>query len=54
MQTSPSRPKILLSADREAWYDEAFRVSREAIDKATARCIETAKAKGVLPDGGGH
>jgi len=45
------RPKILLSHDREAWYDEAFRVSREAIDKATALVIETARAKGVVVDG---
>ena len=44
------RPKILLSPDVEAWYDEAFRVSREAIDKATARVIETARQKGVGGD----
>jgi hypothetical protein len=44
------RPKIMLSPDREAWYDEAFRVSREYIDKATAKVIETAKAKGVGGD----
>ena len=45
-----SRPQILLPPDVEAWYAEAFRVSREAIDKATARVIETARQKGVGGD----
>ena len=44
------RPKIMLPAEVEAWYDKVLPLSREYIDKATARVIETAKAKGVGGD----
>jgi len=54
-QTSHSdRPRVMLSPDREAWYEDAMAKCREACDASKQRVIETARAKGVGGNGGGH
>lgn len=51
-QTSHSdRPRVMLSPDREAWYEDAMAKCREACDASKQRVIETARAKGVVVDG---
>ena len=43
--TCPSRPRILLSEDREAWYDEAMKRCAEACEASKQRVLETARKK---------
>jgi len=47
------RMKVLLPPDVEAWYEEALRTSREAIEASWRRVVETAQRKGVSLDGKG-
>lgn len=50
MQTSHSRPRILLDEYREAWYAEQLAKCAKACEASRQRVIDTAIKKGVIKD----